>query len=96
MKLKLHTRCEYGFYNFRNGGGTGTRASHVIARAARELNILTVGVTTTFSYEAQRMRRAMEGSRIQKHLDTVIVVPVKSLEIASGQRTKDLICQIMF
>ena len=45
------------------GGGTGTGASHVIAKAARELNILTVGVTTLpFSYEGpKRMRRALEG-----------------------------------
>ena len=45
------------------GGGTGTGASHVIAKAAKELNILTVGVTTLpFSYEGpKRMRRAIEG-----------------------------------
>ena len=37
------------------GGGTGTGASHVIAKAARELNILTVGVTTLpFSYEGPK------------------------------------------
>ena len=60
------------------GGGTGTGASHVIARAAKELNILTVGVTTLpFSYEGpKRMRRAIEGlEELKKHLDTVIVVP---------------------
>tara|TARA_A100001015_G_C14573791_1_gene550161 strand:+ start:152 stop:610 length:459 start_codon:yes stop_codon:yes gene_type:complete len=45
------------------GGGTGTGASHVIAKAAKELNILTVGVTTLpFDYEgSKRMRRAVEG-----------------------------------
>ena len=45
------------------GGGTGTGASHVIAKAAREMNILTVGVTTLpFSYEGpKRMRRAVVG-----------------------------------
>ena len=45
------------------GGGTGTGASHVIAKAAREMNILTVGVTTLpFSYEGpKRMRRATTG-----------------------------------
>ena len=45
------------------GGGTGTGASHVIARAAKELNILTVGVVTLpFLYEGpKRMRRALEG-----------------------------------
>ena len=69
------------------GGGTGTGASHVIARAARELNILTVGVTTLpFSYEgSKRMRRAIEGlEELKKHLDTVIVVPNQNLfKIAS-------------
>ncbi len=73
------------------GGGTGTGASHVIARAARELNILTVGVTTLpFSYEGpKRMRRAMEGlEELKKHLDTVIVVPNQNLfKIASETTT---------
>ena len=47
------------------GGGTGTGASHVIAKAAREMNILTVGVTTLpFAYEGpKRMRRAFNRLR---------------------------------
>ena len=73
------------------GGGTGTGASHVIARAARELNILTVGVTTLpFSYEGpKRMRRAVAGlEEFKKHLDTVIVVPNQNLfKIASETTT---------
>ena len=73
------------------GGGTGTGASHVIARAARELNILNVGVTTLpFSYEGpKRMRRALEGlEELKKHLDTVIVVPNQNLfKIASEATT---------
>ena len=73
------------------GGGTGTGASHVIARAAREQNILTVGVTTLpFSYEGpKRMRRALEGlEEFKKHLDTVIVVPNQNLfKIASETTT---------
>ena len=73
------------------GGGTGTGASHVIAKAARELNILTVGVTTLpFSYEGpKRMRRATEGlEEFKKHLDTVIVVPNQNLfKIASETTT---------
>ena len=73
------------------GGGTGTGASHVIAKAARELNILTVGVTTLpFSYEGpKRMRRAVEGLKeFKKHLDTVIVVPNQNLfKIASETTT---------
>ena len=73
------------------GGGTGTGASHVIAKAAREQNILTVGVTTLpFSYEGpKRMRRAIEGlEEFKKHLDTVIVVPNQNLfKIASETTT---------
>ena len=73
------------------GGGTGTGASHVIAKAARELNILTVGVTTLpFSYEGpKRMRRAVEGlEAFKKHLDTVIAVPNQNLlKIASETTT---------
>ena len=73
------------------GGGTGTGASHVIAKAARDLNILTVGVTTLpFSYEGpKRMRRAIEGlEEFKKHLDTVIVVPNQNLfKIASETTT---------
>ena len=64
------------------GGGTGTGASHIIARAAKELNILTVGVTTLpFSYEGpKRMRRAVAGlEELKRHLDTVIVVPNQNL-----------------
>ncbi len=73
------------------GGGTGTGASHVIAKAAKELNILTVGVTTLpFDYEgSKRMRRALEGlEALKKHLDTTIVVPNQNLfKIASESTT---------
>ena len=73
------------------GGGTGTGASHVIAKAAKELNILTVGVTTLpFDYEgSKRMRRAVEGlEALKKHLDTTIVVPNQNLfKIASETTT---------
>jgi cell division protein FtsZ len=56
------------------GGGTGTGAAHVIARAAKELNILTVGVVTLpFLYEGpSRMRRAKQGEfQLLQHLLTV-------------------------
>ena len=73
------------------GGGTGTGASHVIARAAKDLNILTVGVITLpFEYEGpKRMRRALEGwEQLKKHLDTSIVVPNQNLfKIASEATT---------
>ena len=72
------------------GGGTGTGASHVIARAAKELNILTVGVITLpFSYEGpKRMRRAHQGwSHLRKHLDASIVVPNQNLFKIANEAT---------
>ncbi len=73
------------------GGGTGTGAAHVIARAAKELNILTVGVITLpFHYEGpSRMRKAEQGlEELRKHVDTIIVVPNQNLfKIASEQTT---------
>ena len=72
------------------GGGTGTGASSVIAKAARELNILTVGVVTLpFSYEGpKRMRRAVEGmNSLKKHLDTSIVVPNQNLFKVASETT---------
>ena len=73
------------------GGGTGTGSAHVIARAAKELNILTVGVVTLpFLYEGpSRMRRATQGlEELRKHVDTIIVIPNQNLfKIASEQTT---------
>ncbi len=73
------------------GGGTGTGAAHVIARAAKELNILTIGVITLpFLYEGpSRMRKANQGlEELRKHVDTIIVVPNQNLfKIASEQTT---------
>ena len=72
------------------GGGTGTGAAHVIARAAKELNILTVGVVTLpFLYEApSRMRRAQEGlEELRKHVDTIIVIPNQNLFKIANEKT---------
>src|SRR5210317_1789196 len=73
------------------GGGTGTGAAHVIARAAKELNILTVGVVTLpFLYEGpSRVRRAQQGlEELRKHVDTIIVIHNQNLfKIANEQTT---------
>ncbi|MDC0231892.1 cell division protein FtsZ [Pelagibacteraceae bacterium] len=72
------------------GGGTGTGAAHVIARAAKELNILTVGVVTLpFSYEGpKKMRIALQGlEELKKHLDTNIVVPNQNLFKIINEKT---------
>jgi cell division protein FtsZ len=72
------------------GGGTGTGAAPVIAQAARELNILTVGVITKpFIFEgARRMRSAEAGiEELQKHVDTLIVIPNQNLFLVANPNT---------
>ena len=72
------------------GGGTGTGAAPVIARAAREQGILTVGVVTKpFQFEGQRrMRVAEEGiTELQKNVDTLIVIPNQNLFRIANERT---------
>ena len=64
------------------GGGTGTGAAPIIARAAREAGILTVGVVTKpFLFEgSHRMKTAESGLKeLQKHVDTLIVIPNQNL-----------------
>jgi len=73
------------------GGGTGTGAAPVIARAAREHGILTVGVVTKpFLFEgSQRMRIAERGiQELHQYVDTLIVIPNQNLfRVASDQTT---------
>ena len=72
------------------GGGTGTGAAPVIARAAREQNILTVGVITKpFQFEGlRRMRLAEEGiERLQQHVDTLIIIPNQNLFRIATEKT---------
>jgi len=64
------------------GGGTGTGAAPIIAQAAREMGVLTVGVVTKpFQFEgAKRMRQAEEGiEALQKVVDTLIIIPNQNL-----------------
>ncbi|HMN37046.1 MAG TPA: cell division protein FtsZ [Hyphomicrobium sp.] len=72
------------------GGGTGTGAAAVIARAARELGILTVGIVTRpFQFEgARRMRIAEAGVQtLRQHVDTLIVIPNQNLFRIANERT---------
>jgi cell division protein FtsZ len=73
------------------GGGTGTGAAPVIARAAREMGILTVGVVTKpFAFEGRRrMAQAEAGlAELQQHVDTLIVIPNQNLfRVASTSTT---------
>ena len=64
------------------GGGTGTGAAPVIAKAARDKGILTVGVVTKpFSFEGNRRGRSAEAGidELQQHVDTLIVIPNQNL-----------------
>ncbi|MGV6874423.1 cell division protein FtsZ [Pseudochelatococcus sp. B33] len=72
------------------GGGTGTGAAPVIAQAAREMGILTVGVVTKpFQFEgARRMRVADVGiQELQKAVDTLIVIPNQNLFRVANEKT---------
>ncbi|MEN0041296.1 MAG: cell division protein FtsZ [Pseudomonadota bacterium] len=72
------------------GGGTGTGAAPVVARAAREAGILTVGVVTKpFSFEgARRMKLADAGiAELQKNVDTLIVIPNQNLFRVADEKT---------
>jgi cell division protein FtsZ len=72
------------------GGGTGTGAAPIIAQAARELGVLTVGVVTKpFQFEgAKRMRQADEGiEALQKVVDTLIIIPNQNLFRLANERT---------
>jgi cell division protein FtsZ len=72
------------------GGGTGTGAAPVIARVAREMGILTVGVVTKpFHFEGQRRMRVAEAgiAELQKAVDTLIVIPNQNLFRIASDRT---------
>jgi cell division protein FtsZ len=72
------------------GGGTGTGSAPIIAQAARELGVLTVGVVTKpFQFEgARRMRQAEEGiEALQKVVDTLIIIPNQNLFRIANEKT---------
>ncbi|MCX7300545.1 MAG: cell division protein FtsZ [Rhodobacterales bacterium] len=72
------------------GGGTGTGAAPIIAQAARELGVLTVGVVTKpFQFEgAKRMKQADDGiEALQKVVDTLIIIPNQNLFRLANERT---------
>ena len=72
------------------GGGTGTGAAPVIARAVREMGILTVGVVTKpFAFEGdKRMRTAERGiTELQQYVHTLIVIPNQNLFRVANDRT---------
>jgi cell division protein FtsZ len=72
------------------GGGTGTGAAPVVARIARELGALTVGIVTTpFNFEgSRRAAQATDGiSRLQRNVDTLVTIPNDRLLAVLDRRT---------
>ncbi|WP_324751697.1 cell division protein FtsZ [Roseovarius sp. Pro17] len=72
------------------GGGTGTGAAPIIAQAARELGVLTVGVVTKpFQFEGgKRMKQAEDGvEALQKVVDTLIIIPNQNLFRLANEKT---------
>jgi cell division protein FtsZ len=73
------------------GGGTGTGAAPVIAKAARDKGILTVGVVTKpFAFEGARRSRSADAgiAELQQHVDTLIVIPNQNLfRLANAETT---------
>jgi cell division protein FtsZ len=72
------------------GGGTGTGAAPIIAKSARELGILTVGVVTKpFHFEGQRRMRTADGgiAELQKCVDTLLIIPNQNLFRVANEKT---------
>ncbi len=72
------------------GGGTGTGAAPVVARIARDLGILTVGVVTKpFNFEGKYRMKLAEGGleEIQKNVDTLIIIPNQNLFHIANEKT---------
>jgi len=72
------------------GGGTGTGAAPVVAKAARELGILTVGVVTKpFHFEGQRRMRYAEAGIVELHkvVDTLLIIPNQNLFRVANEKT---------
>jgi cell division protein FtsZ len=72
------------------GGGTGTGAAPVIAKAARDLGILTIGVVTKpFQFEGQRRMRYAEAgiAELLKAVDTLLIIPNQNLFRVANEKT---------
>lgn len=90
IKQMLGTNTRMLFITAGMGGGTGTGASPIIAKAARELDILTVGIITTpFSFEGKRRRmQAEEGmEEFKKYVDSYLVISNDRLRQIFGNLT---------
>ncbi len=90
IKLMLGTNTKMLFITAGMGGGTGTGASPIIAKAAREMDILTVGIITTpFAFEGKRRKmQAEEGmEELKKYVDSFLVISNDRLRQIFGNLT---------
>ena len=90
LKQMLGTNTKMLFITAGMGGGTGTGASPIIAKAARELGILTVGIITTpFSFEGKRRKmQAEEGlEELKKYVDSYLIISNDRLREIFGNLT---------
>ncbi len=86
---KLLSGADMVFLTAGMGGGTGTGATPIVAKAAREMDILTVGVVTTpFGFEGRkRMLQATDGIKeIGQYVDSLVVIPNDRLKLVSDAR----------
>ena len=87
IQAALGTQTKMVFITAGMGGGTGTGAAPIIAKAARELGILTVGIVTApFAFEGNmRLRQAEQGvERLREHVDSLIVINNNKLREVYG------------
>ncbi|MFD1258880.1 cell division protein FtsZ [Mucilaginibacter terrae] len=90
VKLMLGSNTKMLFITAGMGGGTGTGASPIIAKAAREMDILTVGIITTpFSFEGKRRKmQAEEGlEELKKYVDSFLVISNDKMRQIFGNLT---------
>jgi len=87
IKEVLHTNTKMLFITAGMGGGTGTGAAPVIAEAAKEMDILTVGIVTIpFGFEGRKRKQlAMQGvEEMKKHVDTILIISNDKLRELHG------------
>ncbi len=87
--IDILTGAEMVFITAGMGGGTGTGAAPVVAKVARDLGILTVGVVTTpFAFEGKhRMDQANQGiDELSKYVDSLMVIPNENLKFVTDEK----------
>ena len=89
MITDILTGCEMVLITAGMGGGTGTGAAPVVAKIAKDMGILTVGVVTTpFAFEGKRrMDQAQQGiAELAQYVDSIMVIPNENLKLVSKEK----------